>query len=115
MIPKIAFTHYCVSDMNRALEFYQDVLGLKLELKEGEWSEFLVGGQRLALYLKEDGIEKSGGAVVWFHADPIEQTVSELKNRGALFDQDVREFPYGKTATFLDPDGNLLGLYQPPK
>ena len=47
---KIAFTHYGTKNLQRAVEFYRDVLGLKLLLKNEEWAEFDIGGQRFALH-----------------------------------------------------------------
>lgn len=112
MIKKIAFTYYCTSDMDKAVEFYQNVLGLKLLFKRQDWSEFEIDGQRIALHKTEN--TATGGAVISFHTEPIEETIKNLKNRGVRFVGELQVFPYGKLASFLDPDDNLIGLYQPP-
>lgn len=115
MIKKIAFTHYQVSDMNRASDFYENILGLNPLFRGEEWAEYELDGQRLAVYKTNKPPSGSGGAVVSFHADPIEEVIRELKNRGVRFAQDLQSYPYGKLASFYDPDENLLGLYEPQK
>ena len=48
MIQKIAYIWYPVTDMNRAIEFYNELLGLTLLFKGEDWSELEIDGQRLA-------------------------------------------------------------------
>ncbi|GJL78086.1 MAG: hypothetical protein NPINA01_10750 [Nitrospinaceae bacterium] len=116
MIEKIAYIWYPTTDMDRAVEFYQDLLGLKLLFKEADWSEFLVSGQRLALCKVDEIVPRksSPGAGVSFTAQPIEQTIDALFQKGVTFLEGVKVYPYGKLAYFHDPDGNVLGLYEPP-
>jgi len=115
LFKKIAFIHYGTRDLEQAVEFYQNTLGLKLMFKVDEWAEFDVDGQRLALRQVEQwDPQAQAGAMVHLEARPIELVVEVLKNKGVHFAHGIREFPYGKLATFLDPDGNRIGLYQPP-
>jgi len=119
MLQKIAFIHYCTENLDRSLKFYRDVLGLKLLVQNEEWVEFDVGGQRLALR-KVDSmpakLEEShpNGAMIWLEANPIEESIALLHKNNINFIKELEIFPYGKTATFTDPDGNLIGLYEPP-
>lgn len=102
--------------MDRAVDFYQNILGLTLLFKRDDWSEFSIGGQRLALR-KEKSVPKpvkAGGAIVSLETYAIENLTTVLKERGVHFIQEVQVFPFGKLAAFLDPDENLLGLYEPP-
>ncbi len=121
MFDKIAFVHYQTENLDRALKFYRDVLGLKLLVQNEEWVEFNVGGQRLALRQVDsmlsltDSPNPSGGAMVWLEARPIELALAHLKNNKIKVIKQLDTFSYGKTATFADPDGNLIGLYQPPE
>ena len=45
-------------------------------------------------------------------SDDIESSVDELKAAGVEIAGDVAEHPWGKVATFVDPDGNELQLYE---
>lgn len=114
MFQKIAYTYYCVQDMDRAVDFYRNVLGLNLLFKGEEWSEFEIGGQRVALHKSASSPSTPGGAVVCFEARPIEDAIEKLTDQGVRFVQELQVFPYGKSAAFLDPQGNLIGLYEPP-
>ncbi len=120
MFDKIAFVHYETENLDRALEFYKDVLGLTLRVQNEEWIEFDVGGQRLALR-KVDTLTRQPetlhptGARVWLEARPIEQAIAHLQKNKVKFINSLEIFPYGKTATFADPDGNSIGLYEPPE
>ena len=117
MINKIAFSHYCATDMERSVDFYQNILGLTLLFKRDDWSEFSIGGQRLAIRKVEnlDMPLKTGGAVISFETTSIESLVAFMKGKGVRFAEEVQSYSYGKLASFFDPDENLLGLYEPPK
>jgi predicted enzyme related to lactoylglutathione lyase len=120
MFDKIAFVHYETENLDRALKFYKDVLGLTLRVQNREWIEFDVGGQRLALR-KVDTMPRQPealhptGAMVWLEVRPIEQAIAHLKNNKVKIINNLEIFPYGKTATFADPDSNPIGLYEPPE
>lgn len=119
MFEKIAFIHYCTQDLDRALKFYRDVLGLKLLLQNEEWVEFEVGDQRLALRLVDPRTSNAeppniNGAMIWLEARPIEKIIAALNDNKIKFINKLESFSYGKTASFQDPDGNLIGLYEPP-
>ena len=119
MFEKIAFIHYCTQDLDRALKFYRDVLDLKLLVQNEEWVEFEVGGQRLALRLvdpwtKSTETSKTNSAMIWLESHPIEKAITQLKKNNIIFINELEVFSYGKTAIFKDPDGNLIGLYEPP-
>ncbi len=120
MFEKIAFIHYCTQNLEQALKFYRDILGLKLLVHSEEWVEFDVGGQRLALRLVDPWTASTeppnaNSAMIWLEALPIEKTIANLKNNKVKFINNFEVFSYGKTATFADPDGNPIGLYQPPE
>ena len=62
MFKKVAFTMYPVTDMKRALAFYEDTLGIGKSKGAATWNEFdLPGGGCLALY-KTDDIKPSSGS-----------------------------------------------------
>jgi predicted enzyme related to lactoylglutathione lyase len=120
MFNKIAFIHYCTQDLERALDFYRDVLGLKLLVQNEEWIEFDVGGQRLALRRVDSMPAKSegshpNGAMIWLEASPIEKSIALLDEKNINIINKLEVYSYGKTATLEDPDGNCIGLYEPPE
>lgn len=127
MQAKIAFISYPVTNLDRAVEFYQKVLGKKPLFHREDWAEFELGGQRLALQkvpypaqtdlvgadLAETGLA-GAGAVVYFLARPIEGFVFRLNEMDTAMIGNIEIHSFGKLAHFKDPDGNILGLYEPP-
>jgi len=114
MVEDIAFSYYCVTNMDRAVQFYEKTLGLSVLFKGEDWSEFQINGRRIALYKTNGPILNRGGAVISLLAQPIENVITDLKSQGVRFVKELQVFPYGKLAEFFDSEGNVLGLYEPP-
>jgi predicted enzyme related to lactoylglutathione lyase len=114
MIDGISVVWVPVSDMDRALEFYGDTLGLDIEQQEDDWSLVVAGAVRVGLNGRSEEMSGGeGGAVIAFAvSDDIETSVDELAAAGVEIAGGVSEYPWGKVATFLDPDGNELQLYE---
>jgi predicted enzyme related to lactoylglutathione lyase len=103
-----------VTDLDRAVAFYEDVLGLPLQFRFPGNAFFDAHGVRLYLAtLTEDGYD--GVATLYFRVDDVTGTLALLESRGAQ----VREQPeivfgtddYDLWLAFVkDPDGNNIGL-----
>ena len=106
-----------VKDQDKALEFYGKALGFE---KLADYSP--PGNPRwLTVAPKVQDIELAlyppqpeDRAVTWtLVTDDIRKDFDELKSRGIRFNEaQPKESPWGKTATFSDPDGNKFSLYQ---
>jgi predicted enzyme related to lactoylglutathione lyase len=121
MLEKIFYSSVLVSDQDRALDFYTNVLGLekRAENPTPDGPRFLTVGVKgqdfmLVLWPGTPGQAQlvQGGipASVTIETDDIRKTYEELKSRGVEFETDVLEFPWGHVAQFLDPDGNRLQI-----
>lgn len=120
MFERIAFIHYPTQNLKQALNFYRDVLGFKLLVQNEDWVEFEVGDQRLALRLVDPWTANTeppnaNGAMIWLEARPIEKTLKILISKKVNIISKLETFIYGKTLIFEDPDGNHIGLYEPPE
>ncbi len=117
MQAKIAFISYPVTDLDRAVKFYQKVLGNKPLFHREDWAEFELGGQRLALQKISALPTSPAGSrpTVYFLAQPIEGFVFRLQEMDTALIGNIEIHSYGKLAHFQDPDGNILGLYEPPE
>ncbi len=106
-----------VTDMQRAVSFYSEKLGMQVTQQEEQWSELQADGLKIGLNAREEQTPSgSGGAVVAFTASgEIEAAVEALSGQGVEFSDGVSDHPWGRIATFQDPDGNDLQLYAPPK
>lgn len=103
-----------VSDVDRAAEFYERVLGFHLLFRYPGNAFFDADGIRLYLAAPtEPGFD--GAATIYFRVDDVTGTLARLEARGAT----VRERPeiahrdaeYDLWLAFVtDPDGNNIGL-----
>lgn len=103
-----------VADMDRAVAFYRDTLGLEVLEHDGDWSEVTAGDQRIGLNASESPAG-DGGAVIAFGVEgDIADAVKTLEADGVEFAGGLSEHPWGSIAPFKDSEGNDLQLYQPP-
>lgn len=107
-----------VSDMNRAVAFYTEILGLELRQRFGDhWAEVQAGGLLIGLHPKSDGAPAPGtsGAIsigLTVDAD-IDAVVKQLSAKGVRFRGPVvNDGGAVALAFFGDPDGNELYLCQ---
>lgn len=103
-----------VSNVGRSLSFYRDTLSLD-ELRSGEdRAELDANGLRIGLNATETP-GAHGGAVIAFQPQTsLDETVEQLRGDGVQIAGEISEHPWGRVATFKDPDGNDLQLYEPP-
>ncbi|TQS42636.1 VOC family protein [Cryptosporangium phraense] len=106
-----------VDDMDRAVTFYRDVLGLKLTDEQPQWSELDAGGLMIGLNAREGASQHAdGGAVISFRPDDdIESEVDRLRAAGVNFTGEISDHEWGRIVPFKDSEGNDLQLYAPPK
>jgi catechol 2,3-dioxygenase-like lactoylglutathione lyase family enzyme len=111
MIGPLDHVYYWTRDMDAAVAFYADVVGLALLRRDGnEWAEFDAGPVKLALH-GGDSTGASGTAV--FRVDDLDRARWTLEGRGATFDEYVGEVEgLARFATFRDPDGNPVQIIE---
>jgi len=101
VIKKINHLTFPVSDLKKAIAFYENILGLK---KTAEWSNYAifdVGGTELALEPKGEGID------IFMLVDDVDKEYQDLKKKGVNFVTEPKDQSWGgRTAMFADPDGN---------
>ena len=128
MFDKPTHVPIIVTDQERALRFYTEVLGfVKRQDSQQEdrprWLTVAIPGQELEFILvKGDYIvdprppsttDSSGNHLV-FQTDDCRKDYEILKQRGVKYKEPgLIEAPFGSAAYFTDPDGNHLTLLQP--
>jgi len=110
-ISQIAVT---VSDLVRAKDFYQNVLGMQFLFDAGPMSFFQSGKIRFALGTTDKPVTP-GGTILYFRVADIEETHARLVSQGVEFIQSphlVAKMPdHDLWIAFLaDPDKNPIGL-----
>jgi catechol 2,3-dioxygenase-like lactoylglutathione lyase family enzyme len=115
MIKEIAFTVTPVTDIPRAREFYEGVLGLTptMTAEEAGWIEYEIGQGAFAIARADEKWKPSAlGSSVAFEVDDLETVVAKLKERQVPFDLEVTETPVCHLAVVLDPDGSKVLIHK---
>jgi predicted enzyme related to lactoylglutathione lyase len=115
LITGVDFVAVSTHDLPKAVEFYENTLGLErsVYLEERNYAEFETGNMTLSVIDAEKmGMEhhpmRSGIAL---HVDDVQATRATLEERGVKFDNDTYDTGVCHMAVFNDPDGNTLMLH----
>ena len=100
-----------VSDMNSAIQFYVEKLGLTLKARySDQFAQVAAPGLTIALHPADkqgQRSEKSEGLSIGLRVDNLERTMKDLERKGLKFSPVVEDGPV-RLASFKDPDGNPL-------
>lgn len=117
-IQGLYLTWIVVKDIEAAVKFYTEVVGLTLKEfhKEFGWAE-LSGPDGTLLGIAQETpqeVTKAGSnGVITIAVDDIVSARNELAKKGVLLIGDVIEVPgHVKMQTFTDKDGNMLQIVQ---
>jgi len=118
---KDATATIAVKDIERARQFYQDVVGLTpLPASEADVVPFKSGASSILVYKSDFAGTNRATAATWIVDDELDATVKSLKSKGVTFEHydmpgvtrqgDVHLTGKSKAAWFRDPDGNIIAL-----
>jgi len=126
---KSAITRLLVSDLEACFLFYRDVMEFKVNVEalEDGYAEFAAADVNLALFRRQEMAEIVGNAdmppqadcqdrmVLIFTVPDLDTACQQLKHKGVKLTTEPMGNPYYgiKTAYLRDPDGTLIGLFQP--
>ncbi|MCR2783193.1 MULTISPECIES: VOC family protein [unclassified Microbacterium] len=121
------FSGFSVDDIDAALTFYRDTLGLDASLGDmGIIQLRLAGGARAIAYPKKDH-EPATFTILNFVVDDVDAAVDDLQSRGVEtkiytnphYGTDERGIARGNggpaIAWFRDPAGNVLSVLEDPE
>jgi catechol 2,3-dioxygenase-like lactoylglutathione lyase family enzyme len=123
MLKKVAYISVFVSDQDKALDFYTNVLGFekRIDNPTPDGPRFLtvaVPGQDFELVLwpgtpgQGEPVFGRASAAYTIEVSDVREMFEAMKSLGVKFDTEVLEYPWGYVAVFQDPDGNRLQLRQ---
>jgi catechol 2,3-dioxygenase-like lactoylglutathione lyase family enzyme len=107
-----------VSDVDQALAFYRDILGLAFLFRPAINLAFLdSGGVRLMLSTPQGAGAVGGNSILYFKVADIGASFHAMLNRGAVGEREPQATAeLGDHTLWLaflrDPDGNLVGLME---
>jgi len=113
-----------VVDLARAREFYEGKLGFKPTMMHDSYDVMYQIGEMSGLYLYQREATKADHTEVTFVVDDIEQEMTEMREKGIMFEEyDIPDMGLqtingmadvggDKSAWFKDTEGNILSLVQ---
>ncbi len=103
---------YYVSDIERSIRFYRDVLGFKLVSRDVV-ARFDIDGVLFEIVpsILKTKLQQAGNARLCLRVDSVEEALQELKSKGVPTGQ-AQDKGTGVLGSFEDPDGNEICLWQ---
>jgi lactoylglutathione lyase len=110
---KVGAVILLVSNMEKSIKFYNEILELPIKTKSKDWTEFFNKDTVLALHpapKKKSILRVGSGTLVGFEVSDLNSTVEKLKQKRVKFFKKPKEEPFGKHAIVKDPDGHLISI-----
>jgi len=98
-----------ISNMDQAIDFYVNFLGLELLNRySNHYAELDANGFMIALHPTNDTISLGNNISIGLGVFNFDETISNLESKGIKFT--LEQEGYIRLAHFSDPDGNILFL-----
>ena len=119
-ITRLWLTMIRVSDMDKALKFYNGILGLQVALDARGFNHAEVGPNeplaKIGLHATGKRSKRKKRTGIVLDTDDVNALYEKLKKQGVRFTLKPAKMPWGGiVADFLDPDNNELEVVQDPK
>lgn len=119
---KNVFSSFTTNNLEKSREFYEGILGLKVDINEMGILEITAGKTQFVIYPK-DNHEPAKFTVLNFEVKDIKKSVDELASKGITFEQYDDPIKTNKQgifwsnpgpniAWFKDSAGNILSLIE---
>ena len=119
--PRLILLVLEVESLDASVRFYRDLLGIPLvpDIDHGGNDRWISGAHaaiswhdgaflHFALYQSKGVITR--GVQIGFPVDDLTEAHKRLVSEGVHVDHAPRDEPWGKTARYVDPDGNSVSL-----
>jgi lactoylglutathione lyase len=105
MDTKLTYVIEFVGDMDRAIKFYRDMVGLPLKFQSPGWSEFQTGETTLALHPASEK-NPAGKRELGFGVPNLQQFHEDMSRKGVQFSMPPTKQDFGgMLAQFVDSEG----------
>lgn len=114
--------YYNVQEMSRAVQFYTQILGMKLIDSNEWWTSLEIGGVRIGLHatggdpvpaIPKDSHGSLNGATLTLRSNDIKSDYEKLKELNVRILGFQKEH-WGTMIVLEDTEGNILKIMQPP-
>jgi catechol 2,3-dioxygenase-like lactoylglutathione lyase family enzyme len=118
-VKEVAYIFHPVSDIARAREFYEKLLGLKkgleVEFQPGKWwVEYDIAGVALAIS-NALGTVAPGGAGFALEVESLDETLAAIKAAGLPLVLEPQDFPPCRMFIVNSPDGHAVTFHERKK
>ena len=116
MNPQLYSIAVFVTDIDRAIDFYQNTLGLPLNRRGSFGGEFLENEPHLGVHpaVHPEARKLVGRETgLTFHVPDLLHFCGVLHERGVRFVKEPTRAGFGVMAMIADPDGNVFALWDP--
>lgn len=105
---------FYTNDIDKVTEFYQDLIGLKLDYRQDDkyvsfWFE---NGVRLGIKKTTKDKENPGFQTIFIATEDAKSLFDKLKQKNVVFEKELIEQRWGTEFTVLDPDENRVLFIQ---
>lgn len=102
----VSYVTVIVSDMERSIDFYTKMLGLRLKTRYGnEFAVVEAPGVTIGLHPAKEGGVAPGTLSIGLGVDNVEASRKQLESRGVAFNGAIVADPPMRFAFLRDPDG----------
>ena len=99
----------------RIAEFYQDALGLPLERRNKDEFTCMLGATFFAIHCLQPGQDPTTNVEIGIHISDLDKFVKKLSRKKIELKEPIKDYPWARAVTILDPLGNSIYLMQLPE
>ena len=117
-IKKVGNVILAVNDLEKSIQFYNEIIGLPIKSQRRTWVDLGTSGALLSLHpasltAQHIGSSIENGISIGFLVGDLKSSLDELKTKGVTIHRDIVEREAGKNAVILDPDQYMISLFEP--
>ena len=117
-IKRIGNVILAVKDLDTSIKFYNETLGMPIKNERRNWVDLGTTGAMLSLHpasitAPHTGTSIDNGVLIGLTVGDLNSAIEELKSKNVKIYRDIQEREAGKNAIVLDPDDNMISLYEP--
>lgn len=109
----LSYLHIPAIDVNQSAAFYEQVFGWHIHGRGTNRPSFDDGGGHVSgAWMTDQAISREPGLLPYIYVNRIDDTIEQVKEHGG----EIVKAPYPEgnlwVATFRDPAGNVIGVWQ---